>query len=107
VRVRPTPQGGAAAGSGDTPAPAYGADEAEREQADRGPTAEVNPILAVEGLRVAQRLPRRRVALRPAGAAATVAVPPHGRAVAREAEAMAEQETAHHPQQRYREAEAP
>lgn len=75
------------------PVPAFAqrAKQAQWKERDEWrPTADVGPVLAVEGSRVSGGILGGRIAFLAARPAAALAVPAHRRAVARETEAMAE-----------------
>jgi len=89
-------------GSGAPVASAQRAGDAERQQPDqRGSAPEVLPILAVERVAVTERILGGGIPLGAAGAASSLTTPAHDVAVAREAEAMAEQPAAQHPDRGY------
>src|SRR4051812_5440941 len=82
-------------GSRTAPAITDRAEESQRKEPhERGPAPQVLPVLPVEGAGVALGVLGCGVELRSGGAAAALTLPPHGRALAREAKAVAEQPAA-------------
>jgi len=76
------------------PAIAQTAPDAQEQEAERRPPAQLAAVLAVEGRRVAGGVPARGVRLLPAGATAALAAPAHRRPRSGEPVAVAEQATA-------------
>lgn len=81
-------------------APAYGVEQAQRQQAkERSAAPDRLAILAVEPRRVSLGVTRGRIRLLPASAAVALAAPTHDVALAPEAVAMSEDAAPDHPPQ--------